>query len=56
MNLKERVIKCIDVKDGRVVKGVKLVDMIDEGDKVEEEREYDEEGEEELWFIEIKEY
>ncbi|MEP5699566.1 MAG: HisA/HisF-related TIM barrel protein, partial [Sneathiella sp.] len=40
--LKSRVIPCLDVKDGRVVKGVNFVDLIDAGDPVEQARIYDE--------------
>ena len=39
--LKTRVIPCLDVKDGRVVKGVNFVDLIDAGDPVEQARIYD---------------
>lgn len=41
MTLKARVIPCLDVKDGRVVKGVNFVDLIDAGDPVEAARAYD---------------
>ena len=40
MTLKARVIPCLDVKDGRVVKGVNFVDLIDAGDPVEAARAY----------------
>lgn len=51
--LKIRVIPCLDVKDGRVVKGVNFVDLIDAGDPVEQARIYDEGGADELTFLDI---
>ncbi|MHA1568328.1 MAG: imidazole glycerol phosphate synthase subunit HisF, partial [Alphaproteobacteria bacterium] len=51
--LKMRVIPCLDVKDGRVVKGVNFVDLIDAGDPVEQARVYDREGADELCFLDI---
>jgi len=51
--LKMRIIPCLDVKDGRVVKGVKFVDLIDAGDPVEQARVYDREGADELCFLDI---
>jgi imidazole glycerol-phosphate synthase subunit HisF len=51
--LKMRVIPCLDVKDGRVVKGVNFVDLIDAGDPVEQARFYDREGADELCFLDI---
>ena len=42
--LKMRIIPCLDVKDGRVVKGVNFVDLIDAGDPVEQARLYDRAG------------
>lgn len=51
--LKARVIPCLDVKDGRVVKGVNFVDLIDAGDPVEQARVYDEQGADELCFLDI---
>ncbi|MCR9136953.1 MAG: imidazole glycerol phosphate synthase subunit HisF [Alphaproteobacteria bacterium] len=53
MSLKARVIPCLDVKDGRVVKGVNFVDLIDAGDPVEAARKYDEAGADELCFLDI---
>ena len=53
MTLKARVIPCLDVKDGRVVKGVNFVDLIDAGDPVEAARKYDEAGADELCFLDI---
>ena len=51
--LKMRVIPCLDVKDGRVVKGVNFVDLTDAGDPVEQARIYDAEGADELCFLDI---
>lgn len=51
--LKMRVIPCLDVKDGRVVKGVNFVDLIDAGDPVEQARLYDVAGADELCFLDI---
>ena len=51
--LKRRLIPCLDVKDGRVVKGVNFVDLIDAGDPVEQARLYDREGADELTFLDI---
>ncbi|MGH7111683.1 MAG: imidazole glycerol phosphate synthase subunit HisF [Stellaceae bacterium] len=51
--LKARVIPCLDVKDGRVVKGVNFVDLVDAGDPVAQARFYDREGADELCFLDI---
>jgi cyclase len=51
--LKVRVIPCLDVKDGRVVKGVQFVDLQDAGDPVEQARAYDAAGADELMFLDI---
>ena len=51
--LKIRIIPCLDVKDGRVVKGVNFVDLIDAGDPVEQARIYDAAGADELTFLDI---
>jgi len=51
--LAKRVIPCLDVKDGRVVKGVQYVDFRDAGDPVEAARRYDEQGADELVFLDI---
>ncbi len=51
--LKVRVIPCLDVKDGRVVKGVRFVDLVDAGDPVEAARAYDAAGADELCFLDI---
>lgn len=53
MTLKARVIPCLDVKDGRVVKGVNFVDLIDAGDPVEAAKAYDAAGADELCFLDI---
>ena len=51
--LKSRIIPCLDVKDGRVVKGVNFVDLVDAGDPVEQARVYDAAGADELTFLDI---
>jgi len=51
--LTKRVIPCLDVKDGRVVKGVNFVDLVDAGDPVEQARIYDRAGADELCFLDI---
>ncbi|MGH7065629.1 MAG: HisA/HisF-related TIM barrel protein, partial [Stellaceae bacterium] len=51
--LKMRVIPCLDVAGGRVVKGVNFVDLVDAGDPVEQARFYDREGADELCFLDI---
>ncbi|KIL97901.1 Imidazole glycerol phosphate synthase cyclase subunit [Paramagnetospirillum magnetotacticum MS-1] len=51
--LKMRIIPCLDVKDGRVVKGVNFVDLIDAGDPVEQAKLYDRAGADELTFLDI---
>ncbi|PPD14269.1 MAG: imidazole glycerol phosphate synthase subunit HisF [Methylobacterium sp.] len=53
MSLKVRVIPCLDVKDGRVVKGVQFVDLVDAGDPVESAKAYDAAGADELCFLDI---
>ena len=53
MSLKTRIIPCLDVKDGRVVKGVNFVDLIDAGDPVEAAAAYDAAGADELCFLDI---
>jgi cyclase len=53
MSLKIRIIPCLDVKDGRVVKGVNFVDLIDAGDPVEAAIAYDAAGADELTFLDI---
>lgn len=51
--LKMRVIPCLDVKDGRVVKGVNFVNLVDAGDPVEAAKAYDKAGADELCFLDI---
>jgi cyclase len=51
--LAKRIIPCLDVKDGRVVKGIRFLDLRDAGDPVESARFYDEEGADELVFLDI---
>ena len=51
--LKVRLIPCLDVKDGRVVKGVSFVDLVDAGDPVEAAAAYDAAGADELCFLDI---
>ena len=51
--LKTRIIPCLDVKDGRVVKGVRFVDLTDAGDPVEAANAYDAAGADELCFLDI---
>ena len=53
MSLKVRLIPCLDVKDGRVVKGVQFVNLVDAGDPVEQARAYDAAGADELMFLDI---
>lgn len=53
MTLKTRIIPCLDVKDGRVVKGVNFVDLIDAGDPVQAAIAYDAAGADELTFLDI---
>ena len=51
--LKVRIIPCLDVKDGRTVKGVNFVDLVDAGDPVEQAQIYDAQGADELCFLDI---
>jgi imidazole glycerol-phosphate synthase subunit HisF len=53
MSLKLRIIPCLDVKDGRVVKGVQFLDLVDAGDPVESAKAYDSAGADELTFLDI---
>lgn len=53
MGLAKRIIPCLDVTDGRVVKGVNFVELRDAGDPVEIARRYDEQGADELAFLDI---
>tara|TARA_B100000212_G_C27347421_1_gene521992 strand:+ start:205 stop:972 length:768 start_codon:yes stop_codon:yes gene_type:complete len=51
--LKKRIIPCLDVKDGRVVKGINFVDLIDAGDPVEQASIYNQNGADEICFLDI---
>ena len=51
--LKKRIIPCLDVKDGRVVKGINFVDLVDAGDPVEQAKFYSENGADEICFLDI---
>lgn len=51
--LKKRIIPCLDVREGRVVKGINFVDIVDAGDPVEMAKFYDQEGADELVFLDI---
>jgi len=51
--LAKRIIPCLDVKDGRVVKGINFIDLRDAGDPVENARVYDEQGADELTYLDI---
>ncbi|MDH4182630.1 MAG: imidazole glycerol phosphate synthase subunit HisF [Nitrospinota bacterium] len=53
MTLLRRIIPCLDVKEGRVVKGVKFLNLVDAGDPVAAARAYDEQGADELVFLDI---
>jgi cyclase len=54
MTLRTRVIPCLDVKDGRVVKGVQFVDLVDAGDPAEQAAVYDAQGADEICFLDIE--
>ena len=51
--LKKRIIPCLDVKDGRVVKGINFIDLIDAGDPVEQALIYNNSGADEICFLDI---
>jgi cyclase len=53
MALAKRIIPCLDVENGRVVKGVKFLDIRDAGDPVEVAKRYDEQGADEITFLDI---
>ena len=53
MSVAKRIIPCLDVDGGRVVKGVQFVDIRDAGDPVEVARRYDQHGADELTFLDI---
>src|SRR2546429_4856701 len=54
MGLAKRVIPCLDIAEGRVVKGVNFINLRDAGDPVEVARRYDAEGADELAFLDIR--
>ena len=51
--LKRRIIPCLDIKDGRTVKGINFINLVDAGDPVELAREYVKQGADELVFLDI---
>jgi len=51
--LVRRIVPCLDIKEGRVVKGVRFVELMDAGDPVELARRYENEGADELVFLDI---
>ena len=51
--LKNRIIPCLDVKDGRVVKGINFIDLVDAGDPVEQASVYNKNGADEICFLDI---
>ena len=53
MGLAKRIIPCLDVENGRVVKGVQFVDIRDAGDPVEVAKRYNEQGADEITFLDI---
>lgn len=53
MTLKTRIIPCLDVNEGRVVKGVNFVDLVDAGDPVEQAKVYNDQGADEICFLDI---
>ena len=53
MSLAKRIIPCLDVCDGRVVKGIQFVDIKDAGDPIEVAKRYDNEGADEITFLDI---
>ena len=51
--VKTRIIPCLDVKDGRVVKGINFLNLIDAGDPVEQAKHYSDNGADEICFLDI---
>jgi len=51
--LKKRIIPCLDVKDGRIVKGINFLDLVDAGDPVQQAKFYSENGADEICFLDI---
>ena len=54
--VKIRIIPCLDVKDGRVVKGINFLNLIDAGDPVEQAKHYSENGADEICFLDTVSY
>ena len=53
MSVAKRIIPCLDVDKGRVVKGINFIDIVDAGDPVEIAKKYDKEGADEITFLDI---
>ena len=53
MSVTKRIIPCLDVDNGRVVKGVKFLDIVDAGDPVEVAKRYNDQGADEITFLDI---
>ena len=51
--LKKRIIPCLDIKNGRVVKGINFVDLVDAGDPAEQAKIYNDSGADEICFLDI---
>ena len=51
--LKKRIIPCLDIKNGRVVKGINFVDLVDAGDPAEQAKIYNDDGADEICFLDI---
>ena len=51
--LKKRIIPCLDVKDGRVVKGINFINLVDAGNPVEQAKVYSDSGADEICFLDI---
>ena len=51
--IKKRIIPCLDIKNGRVVKGINFIDLVDAGDPVEQAKIYDKQGADEICFLDI---
>ena len=51
--LKKRIIPCLDIKNGRVVKGINFVDLVDAGDPAEQSKIYNDSGADEICFLDI---
>ena len=53
MSVTKRIIPCLDVDNGRVVKGTKFIDIVDAGDPVEVAKRYNDQGADEITFLDI---